>query len=207
MARCSNCGKSLFLKRKIEGMCVDCWNGFPASLTHHNRKLPVHEEFYPLNNRFSSFPVSDITREGLEELYVLGMRQFDLLPDLIIPPDSKSLNPKYDLWHETIMNKLFEQCTRFGEWDMASRAISYSIEKSLYQRKYIKDKLLLLSAREKAVVRISAHLEQHGESPKDTILKVFPDIEREHLLWAMRFYKGFSSRKDGNKYFVRISDK
>lgn len=209
MARCKRCRKfSLFgFEKYQDGMCRKCWNAWMDERSaFHEMQRPIHEAYFQLDNKFRSFRITSMSKHDFEEFYSIGIELLKIIPQYV--PMMRREEELCDLdaanFYENIPIKLLDYCCRFGEIEKGHRVISILSGQSVYLPEFCIEQSNLFYKRERAVRCAVDLLKRKGELSKPEIIKEISYVEKEDLQWAMRFYKGFATRKEGSKYYVSI---
>lgn len=211
MARCKKCGKfSLFGFNKYQhGMCDKCYRKHMSELSSFSKmKRPVQSSYVDLDNKFRSFRITTMTKREFESFYSVGIKLLELLPQYVPMVRRDAELHDYDAlyFYENVPIKLLDYCCRFGEVEKGHLVISFMDKSKVFRQEFFMEQSSLFYQREQAVRCAKDYLSRNGETAKTVMIKEMPYVEKEHLQWAMRFYKGFSVRKDGSKYFVSLCD-
>lgn len=211
MARCKQCRKfSLFGFNKYHyGLCDKCYRKYMSELSSFSEmKRPIQSAYVDLDNKFRSFRITSMTKLEFDRFYDVGIDLLDLLPQYVPMVQRDAELHDYDAlyFYENIPIKLLDYCCRFGEYERGYRLISMMDRLKVFRPEFFIEQAELFGNREQAVRCLKDYLYRKGETAKTVMIKEIPYVEKEHLQWAMRFYKGFTVRKDGSKYFVSLCD-
>lgn len=211
MARCKQCGKfSLFGFNKYQhGMCEKCYRTHMNELSAFSEmKRHIQSEYVNLDNKFRSYRITTMTKREFESFYFVGIKLLELLPQYVpmIRRDEELHDDDALYFYENIPIKLLDYCCRFGEIEKGNRVISFIDKPSIFRQEFFVEQANLFFQREQAVRCAKDYLSRNGETAKAVMITEMPYVEKEPLQWAMRFYKGFSARKDGSKYIVSLCD-
>lgn len=174
---------------------------------NHASSSPL-DHYTDLSNQFNRFRITTMTKKEFYQFYSIGVSMLEIIPNYMMSvwKTEKSLKLSHSSFHKNIPEKLLDYCCRFGEWDMGRRIFPYLDNKNIYGVQFPRSLIKSFHSRERSVSLISRFLNQNGETSKVDVIRNHPNEKKEDLQWAMRYYKGFSSRKEGSKYFVSLCD-
>lgn len=199
---CSGCKKRIWFAKPKGGMCAKCYAVFAE---HSRRKAAVSAEYTALLNKFNAFRVSDMTLRQFDQFYKTGMALLDFLPQIVVKPHERIWDERHDLWHENVINKLVEQCCRFGKWAAAYDAIERAMALDVYRSAHLTKLLRLISDREIAAGRVEAYIKRFGgEMKKSELTKIEPTIDADMRKWLCSKYRGIGVVKRGGADVVRM---
>lgn len=210
MKRCKQCGRfSLFgYPQYQDGLCPSCWEAYmERKIAFHEMRKPVHESYFQLDNQFRSFRITTMTKSDFESFYAVGLDLLNLLPQYVVMiHNDETSTPESSYFYENVPIKLLDYCCRFGEFEKGNYILEFMAHSNVFRKSFFKEQFNLFHQRCRAIRCVSDYISRNDETSKNIVIKNLPFVEKDDLLWAMRFYKGFSVRKDGSKYFVSLCD-
>ena len=174
----------------------------------HEMQQPIQSAYVVLDNKFRSFHITTMTTHDFGIFYDTGIELLKLLPQYVpmIRRDAELHDYDALYFYENVPIKLLDYCCRFGEIEKGRLVLSLMDNNKVFREEFFSEQFNLFYAREQAIRCAKDYLSRNGETAKTVMIKEMPYVEKEYLQWAMRFYKGFSVRKDGSKYFVSLCD-
>lgn len=164
----------------------------------------ILDEFWLHINAINEMRVTGMTSDDIDSLYAHALNVIKNLPEAFAL--FRESQPHFDdetTFHLIAIQKAIEQCMRFGKWEDASELIRIGEQTQELDRSFIATQKLLCSTRKEACEEICKNLKCFGNAKKKKdVLNDLPLVDREAALWAMRFYKGIQSFKDGSTYYV-----